>query len=53
MPPDKKPVDDKWVFKEKTNPDRSIAKHKARLVARAFFSPKTRLGLLRIICTSC
>lgn len=31
-----KPVDCKWVFKAKFNPDRSFLKLKARLVAKGF-----------------
>jgi transposase InsO family protein len=33
LPPDRKPVKSKWVYKIKQNADGSIAKHKARLVA--------------------
>lgn len=33
----KKPIEVKWVLKLKLNPDGSIPKHKARLVARCFF----------------
>lgn len=34
---DRKPVGCKWVFKLKTNADKSIAYYKARLVAQGFF----------------
>jgi hypothetical protein len=33
LPPGRKPVTCKWVFKLKKNPDGSILKYKARLVA--------------------
>jgi hypothetical protein len=36
LPPQKKPISVKWIFKVKRNPDGSILKHKARLVARGF-----------------
>jgi hypothetical protein len=36
LPSGKKAIAVKWVFKLKLNPDGSIAKHKARLVARGF-----------------
>lgn len=37
------PIDVKWVFKLKLRPDGSIAKHKARLVAREFLQrPRSR-----------
>ena len=36
LPVNKKPVDVKWVFKLKLNPDGTISKRKARLVARSF-----------------
>ncbi|KAL5577935.1 hypothetical protein UlMin_019634 [Ulmus minor] len=35
LPPDKKTIDSRWVFKVKKNPDGSISKYKARLVAKA------------------
>ncbi|WVY96775.1 hypothetical protein V8G54_028926 [Vigna mungo] len=38
----KRSIDVKWVFKKKLNPDGSVSKYKARLVARGF--------LLEIIC---
>ena len=34
LPLNKHPIDVKWVFKVKFKPDGSIAKHKARLVAK-------------------
>ena len=37
LPFNKKPIEVKWVLKLKLNPDGSIPKHKARLVARCFF----------------
>ena len=37
LPPKKKAIGCKWVFKVKENPDGGILKHKARLVAKGFF----------------
>ncbi|CAL0299548.1 unnamed protein product [Lupinus luteus] len=34
LPPQKTPIDVKWIYKVKLKPDGSIAKHKARLVAK-------------------
>lgn len=36
LPPGKKAIGSKWVFRVKHNPDGSINKHKARLVAKGF-----------------
>ncbi|PNX57555.1 reverse transcriptase, partial [Trifolium pratense] len=36
LPDKKKRIDVKWVFKVKLNPNGTISKHKARLVARGF-----------------
>lgn len=36
LPPGKKVIDNRWVFKVKTNTDRSIDRYKARLVVRGF-----------------
>lgn len=36
LPFDKKPIDVKWIYKIMMRPDYSIAKYKARLVARGF-----------------
>lgn len=38
LPPDKKPIVVKWVFKVKRRPDGSVSKHKPRLVAKGFFA---------------
>ncbi|PNX76333.1 putative LRR receptor-like protein kinase [Trifolium pratense] len=56
----KKKIDVKWVFKVKLNPDGTISKHKARLVARGFlqkhgidynevFAPVARLETVRLV----
>lgn len=60
LPPDKHPIDVKWVFKLKRKPDGSIAKHKARLVARGFlqqegidysevYAPVARMETIRLV----
>jgi len=60
LPRGRVPITAKWVFKRKTNADGSIAKYKARLVARGFaqvpgvdfedtFAPVSRLASLRIL----
>ena len=60
MPPNKSPIDVKWVFKVKLKPDGTVAKHKARLVARGFlqragldylevFPPVARLETIRLV----
>ena len=38
LPPNKKPITCKWLFKLKLNYDGTVAKHKARLVACAFIN---------------
>jgi hypothetical protein len=59
LPPNKKPISVKWVYKVKHLPDGSIAKHKARLVAKGFlqkpgidfteiFAPVARLETVRV-----
>ncbi|CAL0313968.1 unnamed protein product [Lupinus luteus] len=56
----KKPISVKWVFKVKLKPDGSVAKHKARLVARGFlqrpgidfdevFAPVARIETIRLV----
>ncbi|PNY04319.1 copia-type polyprotein [Trifolium pratense] len=60
LPDKKKKIDVKWVFKVKMNPDGTISKHKARLVARGFlqkhgidynemFAPVARLETVRLV----
>lgn len=36
LPPNKKAIDVKWIFKLKLKPNGDISKHKARIVARGF-----------------
>jgi len=56
----KKPIDIKWVFKLKLNPNGTISKRKARLVARGFlqkhgldysevFAPVARIETIRLM----
>lgn len=60
LPPDKKPIDVKWVFKVKRRPDGSVAKHKTRLVAKGFlqkegidysevYAPVARMESIRLV----
>jgi hypothetical protein len=60
LPAHKKAISVKWIFKLKTNPDGSIAKHKARLVARGFlqqqgidytevYAPVARMETIRLV----
>ena len=60
LPPGKKAIGCKWVYKVKTNGDGSIERYKARLVARGFdqrfgsncdetFCPVVRLESLRTL----
>ncbi|KAK2417383.1 putative mitochondrial protein [Trifolium repens] len=60
LPPQKKPISVKWIFKVKKNPDGSILKHKARLVARGFlqqqgidysevYAPVARMETIRLV----
>lgn len=60
LPENKKTIDLKWVFKTKLNPDGSVSKHKARLVARGFlqkqgidynevFAPVARHETVRLV----
>ncbi|KAL0340416.1 UNVERIFIED_CONTAM: Retrovirus-related Pol polyprotein from transposon RE2 [Sesamum radiatum] len=36
LPPGKKAIGSRWVFKLKLNPDGSVQRHKARLVAKGY-----------------
>ncbi|CAJ2637748.1 unnamed protein product [Trifolium pratense] len=60
LPDKKKKIDVKWVFKVKLNPDGTMSKHKARLVARGFlqkhgidynevFAPVARIETVRLV----
>ncbi|MCI28025.1 hypothetical protein A2U01_0049225, partial [Trifolium medium] len=60
LPHQKKAISVKWIFKLKTNPDGSIVKHKARLVARRFlqqqgidytelYAPVARMETIRFV----
>lgn len=60
LPSHKSPIGVKWVFKTKTNPDVSINKDKARLVAKEYkqkegkdfnevFPPVSRLDTIQLI----
>lgn len=60
LPDGRKPVDCKWVFKLKLNPDDSIQKYKARLVAKGFtqrygydftetYAPVVRISTVRMM----
>jgi len=60
LPPDKRSISSKWVFKVKRYPDGRIQRHKARLVARGFaqiegvdysetYAPTTRYDTIRVL----
>lgn len=64
IPPGRKTIGSKWVFKVKYHPDSSVARFKARLVAQRFsqvhgidfsetFAPTVRRELLRIYLALC
>lgn len=60
LPPHKKPIAVKWVYKVKRRPDGTVAKYKARLVAKGFlqkegldyhdvFAPVARIETIRLV----
>lgn len=62
LPPDKNFIGCKWVFRVKYNPDGSVSKHKARIVAKGFhqqegfdyfesFRPVVKPTIVRVILT--
>jgi hypothetical protein len=62
LPANKGPVTCKWIFKVKRKADRSLERHKARLVASSLtqtqvldysktFSPVVRMSTVRILLT--
>lgn len=64
LPHNRKAIGSKWGFRVKHNPDRSVARFKARLVAQGFsqvpkidftetFAPTVRKELLRIYLAIC
>ena len=36
LPDDRRPIENKWIFKKKTNADGNVTVYKARLVAKGF-----------------
>ena len=60
LPDDQRPIENKWIFKKKTNIDGNVTIYKARLVAKGFrqvrgvdydetFSPVVMLKSVRVM----
>ena len=64
LPDDLQAIENKWIFKRKTNPDGNVPLYKARLVVKGFrqvqgvdydetFSPVAMLKSVRIMLANC